>query len=932
MRKFMNLGLAIAVSLSSLFGSVSAYAQDPLTEAQAILDDLTAAERIGQLILVTLQGSTIVEDHPIIDLIENHHVSGVVLSAENDNFSEEQDTLDEIQALTSWLQEVEYASSLNATMEDPDTEEVLAPYFIPLLVGLQQAGGGSPYNEIYTGLSSLPSAMAIGATWDPELARTAGEVLGAELRALGINLLLGPSLDVLEDPQVVGSGDMGVRVFGGDAFWVSEIGSAFIEGIGDGAEGNLAIIAQHFPGLGGSDRDTSIEVPTIRRSQAQLEQTELTPFAAVMGTSPGLHGVVDGVLASHIRYQGFQGNISSATRPISLDSQALSTLLSLDDFASWREAGGVVVSDSLGARSIRRLYDPSEEEFRGHLVARDALIAGNDLLMLADFESENDPSGIQNIKATLAFFEQKYRDDPVFAERVDEAALRIIALKLRLYGGAFDLSTVIPNYEDISLIGNSDDVTFDIALNAATLISPSQDSLLDDLGGPPSAGERIVFFTDVREVRQCSSCSLFDELGKFDLEDEILSLYGPTGAGQITNRELTSFSTSDLAAYLGEPPPDSFTGSPASQYAVEISLVTADWIVFSVLKSSEEIYGSNALKLLLDQRPDLLQNKRIIVFAYDVPYDVDATDISKIDAYYGLYSRSASFVEIAARILFQELTPIGSSPVSIAATRYDLSEALMPDPNQVIPLELVFGDDETIAEATPAGYRQGDLIQLEAGRLLDWNGNPVRDGTSLVFTIVYQSEEVDPLQIETTTLNGFARMSLSLDRLGMLTITASSNLAQTSEILQMDVQQDVPSFVTVIAPSPVDQGSGGLDPGSGEGDPQGGDGDNTHARYQMGIGSLILGLVGMLIVSGLGFVLTRRLGTTQEQTPVRYALIGAVFALAGYDYLAMGLPGSGAILESSGVWASIVMPLAAGIAGQTVWAIATVIWRRARAN
>ncbi len=932
MRKFMNLGLAIAISLSSFPGSVSAFAQDPLTDAQAILDDLTAAERIGQLILVTFQGSTIEEDHPIIDLIENHHVSGVILSAENDNFNDESDILDGIQALTSWLQEVEYASSLEATIEDPDTEEVLAPHFIPLLVGLRQAGGGSPYNEIYTGMSNLPSAMAIGATWDPELAGTAGEVLGTELRALGINLLLGPSLDVLEDPQVVGTGDLGVRVFGGDPFWVSEIGRAFIEGLDEGAEGNLAIIAQHFPGLGGSDRDTSVEVPTIRRSQAQLEQTELAPFAAVMGSSPGSHGVVDGVLASHIRYQGFQGNISAATRPISLDAQALTTLLSMDDFASWRESGGIVVSESLGARSIRRLYDPSEEQFRGHLVARDALIAGNDLLMLADFESENDPSGILNVKATLAFFEQKYRDDPVFAERVDEAALRIIALKLRLYGGSFDISTTLPNYDDLSLIGHGDDVTFDVALNAATLISPSQDALLDDLGGPPSAGERIVFFTDVREVRQCSNCPLFDELGKFDLEDEILSLYGPTGAGEITNRELTSFSTSDLAAYLGEEPPDSFTGSPASQYAVEIALITADWIVFSVLKSSEGDYGSNALKLLLDQRPDLVQSKRIIVFAHDVPYDVDATDISKIDAYYGLYARSASFVEIAARILFQELTPSGSSPVSIVATRYNLSEALLPDPNQVIPLELVLSGDDATGEATPAGYRQGDLIQVEAGRLLDGNGNPVRDGTSLVFNIDYQSEEVDPLQIETTTLNGFARMSLSLDRLGMMTITASSDLAQTSEILQMDVQQDAPSFVTVIAPSPVDQGSGGLDPGSGEGDPQESDGDGAQVVFEMGIGSLLLGLIGMLIVSGAGFVLTRRLGTTQEQTPVRFALIGAVFALAGYDYLAMGLPGSAAILESSGAWASIVLPLAAGIAGQTGWAIATVIGRRARAS
>lgn len=931
MRKIASLGLIIVYGIASTFGSISAYAQDPMTEAQVILDDMTAAERIGQLFLVTFQGSTIEESHPIIDLIENHHISGVVLKSENNNFVDMPDTLDAIQALISWLQEAEYASSLNATILDPETEELLAPRFIPLFIGIGQEGGGSPYSEILGGVSELPSAMALGAAWDPELSRTAGEVLGRELSTLGFNLLLGPSLDVLEDPQVVGSGDMGVRVFGGDPFWVSKLGRAFIEGIHEGGQGNLAIIAKHFPGLGGSDRNVLVEVPTIRRSQDQLQQTELVPFAAVTNSLPGTFGAVDGLVASHIRYQGFQGNIGAATRPISLDAQALSTLLALDSFSAWREAGGVILSDSLGARSIRRLYDPSEAEFRGHLVARDALIAGNDLLQVDNFATEGDPSGILNIKATLAFFEQKYRDDPVFAERVDEAALRIIALKLRLYGGSFDLSSVVPNYEDISMIGTGEDVTFDVALNAATLISPAQDDLLDDLGGPPRAGERIVFFTDVREVRQCDTCAVIDELGEFDLEDEILNLYGPTGAGQITNRELTSFSTADLVAYLGEVPPDSFTGTTASQYAVEISLITADWIVFSVLKSSEDAYGSNALKLLLDQRQDLIQSKRIIVFAHDVPYDVDATDISKIDAYYGLYARSESFVEIAARILFQELAPTGSSPVSIAATRYELAEALLPDPAQVIPLEVVISDDATV-EATPAGFRQGDLIQIEAGRVIDANGNLVRNGTELVFTIDYQAEGVDPLQIGTTTIDGYARMSLSLDRLGRMTITASSNQASTSEILQLDVQQDVPAFVTVIAPSPVNEGSSGVDEGTGEGDQSEIDGGTNTSDYRLGIESLILGLVGMLTVSGLGFVLTRRWGPSQEQTPVRYALIGAVFALAGYDYLAMGFPGSEAIIRSSGAWASVFLPLVMGIAGQTIWAIATVLWRRSRTS
>ena len=46
------------------------------------------------------------------------------------------------------------------------------------------------------------------------------------------------------------------------------------------------------------------------------------------------------------------------------------------------------------------------------------------------------------------------------------------------------------------------------------------------------------------------------------------------------------------------------------------------------------------------------RSKRVVVFAHDVPYELDATDISKLDTYYALYGASPSFVSLAARLLF----------------------------------------------------------------------------------------------------------------------------------------------------------------------------------------------------------------------------------------------------------------------------------------
>jgi beta-N-acetylhexosaminidase len=205
--------------------------------------------------------------------------------------------------------------------------------------------------------------MAIGATWQPQYARIVGQIVGQELAALGINMLLGPSLDVLEKPAPGTPSSLAIRAFGGDPYWVGQMGRAYTAGVHTGSNGRLAVIAKHFPGNGGSDRLINEEVPTVRKSLEQLKQIELAPFFAVTGQAEAADEVVDGLLSTHIRYQGFQGNIRATTAPVSFDPQALNSLMQLAEFSQWRQDGGLLVSDSLGARAVARFYDDTEQEF-----------------------------------------------------------------------------------------------------------------------------------------------------------------------------------------------------------------------------------------------------------------------------------------------------------------------------------------------------------------------------------------------------------------------------------------------------------------------------------------------------------------------------------------------------------------------------------------
>ena len=109
----------------------------------------------------------------------------------------------------------------------------------------------------------------------------------------------------------------GSRTFGGDSYWVGEMGKAYIEGIHQGGDNQVLVISKHFPGAGESDRSTDQEIPTVRKSLEQLKQIELAPFFAVTGNAPSQAMTTDGILVSHIRYQGFQGNIRATTKPVS---------------------------------------------------------------------------------------------------------------------------------------------------------------------------------------------------------------------------------------------------------------------------------------------------------------------------------------------------------------------------------------------------------------------------------------------------------------------------------------------------------------------------------------------------------------------------------------------------------------------------------------
>lgn len=749
--------------------------EDPSQEmAMELLEQMSPEERIGQLFVISFQGNDLAEGSLINTLISDYHIGGIILKVSNDNFvktdtSQPMDRQDVLE-LNRNFQQIKWQASSTPSSTPPGTEEETSS-FIPLWIGVAQDGENYPFSQTIPGMTTLPNPMAIGATWNTKLSEQVGSVFGAELSNLGFNLVIGPSLDVLETTLIDSTENLGTRSFGGDPYWVSQMGKAYIKGIHNGSENKVAVVAKHFPGHGSSDRLPEEEVSTIRKTLEELKSFDLAPFFAVTGNATSADETVDGLLTSHIRYQGLQGSIRATTRPVSFDPQALSLLINLPELMTWRKNGGLMMSDDLGSMAVRRFYDLTSQTFDARRVALNAFLSGNDLLYIGDFTSTLETDSIRSTIRTLEFFTQKYREDSAFAQRIDESVLRILRRKFSLYDNftLFNVlnSTSTPSQEDIS------SVIFDVARQAATLISPSAEDLDESIPDPPNQNDRIVFITDPRTSQNCSECEPISILPTNSFQESVIRLYGPQAGGQIVANNLSSYTLQDIQNLLAK---------ETTSTNIQRDLERANWIVFSLLDARLGQPNYQILSQFLSERPDLFQQKRLIVFTFSMPNYLDATNISKLSALYSLYSPSPQFVDIAAYLLFRELRPTGASPVSIPGIGYDLNEALFPDPELQIGLEL---DLQIIEPATagvtpspmpPPEYRIGDIIPLRTGIILDHNGNPVPDGTQVAFVFSYGSETSSNRQVEYTS-QGIARTVFSVNNSGALDIHAESENA-----------------------------------------------------------------------------------------------------------------------------------------------------------
>src|SRR6185436_18478683 len=241
------LGLVALPARPQAHVKFSAYKREPSSKALKWANEqlrrMSIEEKIGQLISVGVNATFLNQDSDSFKTlkrqVEENHIGGIIL----------------------------FRGPVYESVVLMNRMQQLAKY--PLLISADlEAGSGMRFDDTV----NFPWNMAVGATGNPDFARRQGEVTAREARAMGVQQIYAPVVDVNNNAA---NPVINVRSYGEDAAEVARFAVAFTEGA---QKGGVIATAKHFPGHGDTAVDSHRGLPEINVGRDRLNTIELVPF------------------------------------------------------------------------------------------------------------------------------------------------------------------------------------------------------------------------------------------------------------------------------------------------------------------------------------------------------------------------------------------------------------------------------------------------------------------------------------------------------------------------------------------------------------------------------------------------------------------------------------------------------------------------------
>ncbi|GAB2594257.1 glycoside hydrolase family 3 protein [Streptomyces capparidis] len=354
------------------------------TRAAAIVRRMSLEEKVGQLFVMRVYGTSAADPAPedvaanqkeigvanAAELVAKYHVGGIIYFAWAHNTRDPH----QIAELSNGIQKAGLAQ----------------PTPVPLLISVDQEHGSVA--RIGAPATLFPGSMALGAGGSARDARTAAQVAGTELAAMGVNQNYAPVADVNVNPA---NPVINIRSFGADPQAVARLVAAQVSGY---QRAGVVSCAKHFPGHGDTDTDSHYGLPVIKHTLSEWERVDAPPFRAAVAQH------IDSIMTAHIVVPALDDSGDPATLSRPILTGVLRERLGYD---------GVVVTDSLAMAGVRQKYGDDR-------VPVLALRAGCDQLL-------NPPDLDLAWHAVL----DAVKSGELTEERLDESLVRIVELKLR---------------------------------------------------------------------------------------------------------------------------------------------------------------------------------------------------------------------------------------------------------------------------------------------------------------------------------------------------------------------------------------------------------------------------------------------------------------------------------------------------------------------
>ena len=328
---------------------------------------------------------------------------------------------------------------------------------IPLLISADfETGVGMRFDETV----NLPWNMAIAATGNPEFARRQGVITGREARALGVQQVFAPVVDVNNNPD---NPVINVRSYGENPNDVARFAVAFTMGL---QSQNILATAKHFPGHGDTNVDSHRGLPIIDLPKSRLEAVELVPFKSVINAGIG------SVMVAHISLPQIDDTevtpLKKANKPTDTESEIVTEKATIPATLSpivdaqllKKELGfdGLTVTDAMSMSGLTLYFNQDEAAVR-------ALLAGADVLL----KPSDADLAINGLKEAV-------KSGRVSMERLNESVRKQLAWKYEL-GLVKNKITPIDQIDTIVSGNDTRQLSNEIAEQAITLVKDENKTL-----------------------------------------------------------------------------------------------------------------------------------------------------------------------------------------------------------------------------------------------------------------------------------------------------------------------------------------------------------------------------------------------------------------------------------------------------------------------